>query len=172
MTEHEEQVALILAIDPGPEKSGWVWWKNGAIWSCGVGENESLMRTQVWMASNNYGSVLAIEMIASYGATVGRSTFETVLWIGRFAQYWKDHNGGKCLKVYRQEAKRCVCRTHKASDADVRAALITRLGEVGTKKNPGPLYSVKSHAWAALAVAVTAEAMLKQPDVWKAEEVA
>ena len=27
---------------------------------------------------------------------------------------------------------------------------------VGTIKKPGPLYSVKSHAWAALAVAVTA----------------
>ena len=172
MTEHEEQMPLICAVDPGPEKSGWVWWKNGRVVACGVDNNDLVMRCHIWQASNNVGAVLAMEMIANYGATVGRSTFETVLWLGRFAQYWKDHGGGRCIKVYRQEAKRCVCRTHKASDADVRAALITRLGDVGTAKNKGPLYGVKSHAWAALAVAVTAEAMLKEPDVWKAEEVA
>ena len=163
---------MILAIDPGTTKSGWVWWKGGAVWDCGVDENETVMRSQVWMMSNNHGSILALEMIASYGMTVGRETFETLLWIGRFAQYWKDHNGGRCLKVYRQDAKKCVCRTHKASDADIRSALIARLGDVGTKKEPGPLYRVKSHAWAALAVAVTAEDMIKNPDVWSVEDVA
>jgi hypothetical protein len=34
--------------------------------------------------------------------------------------------------------------------------LIDKLGVVGTKKNPGPLFGMKSHAWAALGVAVTA----------------
>jgi len=171
MTEHEEQVApTIFAIDPGTAKSGWVLYVDGQVVESGVDQNEVVL--QMVQRYGHYSTVLAVEMIASYGMTVGRETFETVLWIGRYCQKWLDSLGGKCLKVYRQEAKRCVCRTHKASDADVRAALITRLGEVGTKKQPGPLYGVKSHAWAALAVAVTAEAMLKQPDVWKAEEVA
>ena len=31
---------------------------------------------------------------------------------------------------------------------------------IGKKATPGPLYGVKSHAWAALAVAITAEARL------------
>jgi hypothetical protein len=34
--------------------------------------------------------------------------------------------------------------------------LIDALGEVGTKKNPGPLYGVSGHYWAALGVAYTA----------------
>jgi len=171
MTEHEEQVGTIIAIDPGTTKSGWVLYNEGRVLESGVSGNHELLSFLSSFACAT--DIMAVEMIASYGMTVGRETFETVLWIGRFAQEWlSESKDRRCLKVYRQEAKRCVCRTHKASDADVRAALITRLGEVGTKKAPGPLYGVKSHAWAALAVAVTAEAMLKQPDVWKAEEVA
>jgi len=44
----------------------------------------------------------------------------------------------------------------KAKDANIRQALIDKLGPVGTKKSPGPLWGVKSHIWSALAVAVTA----------------
>lgn len=164
------EVSTIFAVDPGTTKSGWVVYVDGEIAESGVDRNEDVLDMVGYYA--HHRATLAVEMIASYGTTVGRETFETVLWIGRYCQRWLDRCGGKCLKVYRQEAKRCVCRTHKASDADVRAALITRLGDVGTAKNKGPLYGVKSHAWAALAVAVTAEAMLKEPDVWKAEEVA
>jgi hypothetical protein len=161
----------IFAVDPGPTKSGWVLYVDGRVAECGVSDNHELLSMLDSFACAT--NIMAVEMIASYGMTVGRETFETVLWIGRFAQAWLSASKEcRCLKVYRQEAKRCVCKTHKASDADVRAALITRLGEVGTKKAPGPLYKVKSHAWAAVAVAVTAEAMLMQPDVWKAEEVA
>lgn len=171
MTEHEEQVGTIFAIDPGTAKSGWVLYVDGRVAECGVSDNHELL--SMLSSFSCATGIMAVEMIASYGMTVGRETFETVLWIGRFAQEWLSaHRENRCLKVYRQEAKRCVCKTHKASDADVRAALVSRLGKVGTSKDKGPLYHVRSHAWAALAVAVTAEAMLKQPDIWKAEEVA
>ncbi len=166
---------MILAIDPGTTKSGWVLYDNGSVIDCGVMENNELLDTIPSFAVG--ADVMAVEMIASYGMTVGRDTFETVLWIGRFVQKWADTTRNyskphRCVKVYRQDAKKCVCRTHKASDADVRSALIARLGDVGTKKAPGPLYGVKSHAWAALAVAVTAEDMIKNPDVWSVEDVA
>ena len=160
----------IFAIDPGTTKSGWVLMVEGEVVESGVDANEDVMK-KVFMYAH-HSSTLAVEMIASYGMTVGRETFETVLWTGRFFQHWLNACGGRCLKIYRQEAKRCVCKTHKASDADVRSALIARLGEVGTKKAPGPLYGVKSHAWAALAVAVTADEILRNPAVWKVEEVA
>jgi hypothetical protein len=166
---------MILAIDPGTTKSGWVLYDDGSVMECGVMENNELLDTIPSFAVG--ADVMAVEMIASYGMTVGRDTFETVLWIGRFVQRWADTTrncipGIRCMKVYRQDAKKCVCRTHKASDADIRSALIARLGDVGTKKAPGPLYGVKSHAWAALAVAVTAEDMIKNPDVWSVEDVA
>lgn len=35
------------------------------------------------------------------------------------------------------------------------------MGDVRHEKEPGPLYGIKSHAWAALAVAVTAEKVLE-----------
>jgi hypothetical protein len=53
-------------------------------------------------------------------------------------------------------------------DKHVRQAILDRFPgtgggktpQIGTKKQPGPLYGVKGHMWAALAVALTAEKML------------
>ena len=62
--------------------------------------------------------------------------------------------------VYREDVKLHLCGSPRAKDANIRQALIDRWGgkaeAVGTVKKPGPLYGVKSHAWSALAVAVTA----------------
>jgi hypothetical protein len=44
----------------------------------------------------------------------------------------------------------------RAKDPNVRQALLDKIGPVGTKKNPGPLYGVSGHGWSALAVAVYA----------------
>ena len=165
-------MSTILAIDPGTTKSGWVLYSGGRVFECGIDDNHELLDKLPFLCPHSE-TVCAIEMIASYGATVGRETFETCLWIGRFAQAWIASTGGRCIKVYRQDVKRCVCKTHIAKDSDIRSALIAQLGEVGTKKQPGPLYGVKSHAWAALAVAVTADDMLKRPELWqRVEEVA
>lgn len=162
---------MILAIDPGTMKSGWVLYESGHVIESGVTENNEILDMFPFFAHR--ADAMAVEMVASYGMTVGRETFETVLWTGRFVQHWVNLAAKRCLKVYRQDAKRCVCKMHKASDADIRAALIERLGEVGTAKQKGPLYGVKSHAWAALAVALTAEDMIRRPEFWAdREEVA
>jgi hypothetical protein len=81
---------------------------------------------------------------------VGREVFETCVWIGRFVERL-----GIVTLVYRKDVKLTICGSPRAKDANVRAALIDRLGQVGTKNNPGPLYGMKSHLWSALAVAVT-----------------
>ena len=93
-------------------------------------------------------------MIASYGMPVGREVFETCVWIGRFQQAWHDPEAVRL--VYRRDVKLHLCGSPKAKDGNIRAALIDKLGPVGLKSAPGPLYGVKSHAWAALAAAVTA----------------
>jgi hypothetical protein len=64
------------------------------------------------------------------------------------------------VAISRKDVKQHLCGTVRATDADVRDALIHRFGPgkekaVGKKKTPGPLYGVKGHGWAALAVAVT-----------------
>jgi hypothetical protein len=95
---------------------------------------------------------VACEMIASYGMAVGASTFETCVWIGRFIEVARV----EVELIYRKDIKLFLCGTMRAKDANIRQALLDRIGPHGTKAQPGPTYGIKSHTWAALAVAVFA----------------
>jgi len=145
-------VTPLLAIDPGTTHSGYVVIDAGGVQLSGVAENGEMFEL---IAA--HGSNIAIEMIASYGMAVGREVFETCLWIGRFMQ---AAGPDRVRLVYRKDVKLHLCGSPRAKDANIRQALIDRWGgkaeAVGTIKKPGPLYGVKSHAWAALGVAVTA----------------
>ena len=140
-----------LAIDPGTKQSGWVLLDGASVLDSGVSDNHDLL---LWVKSGQGAGVLAIEMIANMGMAVGKETFETVRWIGRFQQAWDEPEAVRF--VYRHQVKQHLCGTQRAKDPNVRQALIDLLGPQGTKKAPGPTYGVKSHAWAALGVAVTA----------------
>lgn len=141
----------ILAIDPGTKQSGWVLFDGKNVLDSGVDDNHDLLR---WVQAGQGAHMLAIEMIAGMGMTVGQTTFETVRWIGRFQQAWSDPEA-VCL-VYRREVKQHLCGNQRAKDKNIRQALLDLVGEQGTKKAPGPTYGVASHAWSALAIAVTA----------------
>lgn len=142
----------ILAIDPGTDESGWCLLDSGIVKESGVIPNCDLLHVIAgW--SQYSEDTLAIEMIASYGMAVGREVFETCVWVGRFQQAWRDPDSVKL--VYRRDVKLHLCGTAKAKDANIRQALIDLLGPQGTKKAQGATYGVKSHAWAALGVAVT-----------------
>lgn len=142
----------ILAIDPGTAESGWCLMLDGMVLQSGVTPNHALLEMlQGWEL--HMGDMLAIEMIASYGMAVGHEVFETCVWIGRFVQTW--HQPGAVRLVYRREVKLHLCGNAKAKDANIRQALLDLIGPQGTKNSPGPTYGVKSHAWAALGVAVT-----------------
>lgn len=162
----------LLAIDPGTTESGWcvINTDTKAVLECGVLPNDAMLK-QVALCKAH---AIAIEMVASYGMAVGREVFETCVWIGRFQQAW--HSPSKAALVYRKDVKLHLCGTTKAKDTNIRQALIDMLGAPGTKAKPGPTYGVKSHAWPALAVAVTAAAQLAPrsaikpmaiPDEWK-----
>lgn len=147
---------MILAIDPGPERSGWVLYRpedDIPVSSSGTDDNGLIA------AKSSSWAVVACEWIDSYGMAVGRDVFETCYWVGRFAAT-AGMCGGDFHRITRREIKLYLCNTARATDANVRQALIDRFGgskakAIGTKKSPGPLYNVKGHAWAALAVAVT-----------------
>lgn len=94
--------------------------------------------------------LVSIEMIACYGMPVGRETFETCVWIGRFIERAKQPH----RLVYRKDVKLHLCNSPRAKDGNVRQAIIDRFGKPGMKKSPGVLYGVSSHVWAALAVAI------------------
>ncbi len=144
--------ASILAIDPGTLESGWVIFRYGRVADSGVSKNEHVL-----LAIREWHDALAIEMIASYGMPVGREVFETCVWIGRFVQAYRYPSLAQL--VYRKDVKIHLCGTSKAKDGHIRQALIDLIGPQGVKKSQGPTYGVKSHAWAALAVAVTAVKM-------------
>ena len=98
--------------------------------------------------------VLAIERFEARGMAISDDSIETVLWTGRFRQAW--HSPEEVRMIRRSEVKLALCGTTRAKDANVRQAVIDRLGPPGTKKQPGPTYGVTSHAWQALAVALLA----------------
>lgn len=146
----------LLAIDPGTTESGYIFVKDGLLEASGVLPNEDTLRMILdarWLSET---PTLAIEMIASYGMAVGKEVFETCVWIGRFQQAWCIPEDVKL--VYRRDVKLELCGNARAKDANIRQALLDRIGPQGTKKAPGPTYGVKSHAWAALGVAVAAGA--------------
>ncbi len=144
---------MILALDPGTTETGWALYDGHMVNASGIMDNVVMLQ-HVRSRGFPYADSLAIEMIASYGMPVGREVFETCVWIGRLQQAWRDPEAVRF--VYRKDVKLHLCGNARAKDSNIRQALLDKLGPQGTKKQPGPTYGVKSHAWAALAVAVTA----------------
>ena len=151
---------MILAIDPGTAQSGWCVLDGLHVINSGVELNADILARIGYSVPPDAGiHALAIEMVASYGMPVGREVFETVRWIGRFQQAWRAPE--EVRLIYRRDVKLHLCGSMKAKDPHVWQALIDKLGAVGTKAAPGPLYGVKSHARSAVAVAVVAQETTK-----------
>ena len=148
---------MITAIDPGTDQSAIVIYENGVVLLAEIKPNQELILDL--MQNSNEETTLAIEMVACYGMAVGREVFETCVWIGRFAQ---AYGADKVEYVYRRDVKLHLCNSARAKDANIRQALLDKFPrtgggktpQVGTKKEPGALFGIKSHLWAALSVAV------------------
>lgn len=182
----------ILALDPGTTHTGIVLYesKTKTILQREIVANEELSGVAFDWALNfpedDCWDRIAIEMIASYGMAVGKTTFETCVWIGRFIESLSFSNC-PVRKVYRQDVKMNLCYSMKAKDANIRQALLDRFDVTEESLNgvkcskckgkgwfgpgrpvcsncegkqwdvpPSNLAGVKSHMWAALGVAVTA----------------
>ena len=138
----------ILALDPGTTETAFVLWDGRQVLEAEHWPNAEVRQVLI---GREY-DLCACEMIASYGMAVGREVFETCVWIGRFVEVARE----PVQLVYRKDVKLHLCHSPRAKDANVRQALIDQIGPQGTKKNPGPTYGMRSHLWAALAVAVYA----------------
>ena len=141
----------VLGIDPGPEQTAFVWFDGSRPGLNGIVGNQEMLA--LLAQAKTRGQNVYCEDIASYGMAVGASVFSTCIWIGR---YWERACVAQALfhRVYRRDVKLHLCHSPRAKDGNVRVALIDRIGPQGTKKQPGPTYGVRSHEWAALAVAV------------------
>ncbi len=143
----------ILAIDPGSEQSAFVLWDAARVVEHGIVENNELLGRITQRLFGDSDFVTVIEQIESFGMAVGRSTFETVFWSGRFAEASPRFD-----RLPRSVIKLHLCHSKRAKDGNVRQALMDRFGgetAKGTKKQPGPLYGIASHTFSALAVAIT-----------------
>ncbi len=140
----------VLAIDPGPTQSAFVHWDGVKIYDAEIVPNEKLLSiARTWLSVKD---IVAIEMIACYGMAVGKEVFETCLFIGKLQEALAQRFVPTRL-VFRRDVKLHHCNSARAKDANVRQALIDKYGAPGTKKAPGVTYGIKSHLWAALAIA-------------------
>ena len=149
---------IVLAIDPGTTQSAYVLFDGRQVLGGEILPNDDL---RTLLRENKVGrhDFVACEMVASYGMAVGREVFETCVWIGRFI----ESTSAPTILVFRKDVKMHLCHTMRAKDGNIRQALLDKHGEVGTKKNPGPLFGIRSHLWAALAVADYAISRPQEP---------
>lgn len=155
---------MILAIDPGNTESAYVLVEDDLSRVVEKGKVENFELVDIILRIKDEHSSLehiAIEMIASYGMAVGKTVFETCVWIGRFIQLIRIEFGVEADLIYRSEEKMCLCHSMKAKDSNIRQALVdiyapnTPNGGKGAKKSPGYFYGFKSDIYSALAVAHT-----------------
>ena len=157
----------MLAIDPGNTHSGWVLMDGRKVLKGASEEPNEKMRLIVMqhaIVPVDPVDLIAIEWIQSYGMTVGKEVFHTCRWIGRF-QDAAEHNLKQCKLVYRRDVKMYLCQSARAKDANVRQAILDlypatgggKRPQIGTKKEPGPLYGVSGHMWPAVGLALTVQ---------------
>ena len=145
---------VIFAIDPGTTETGYII-LGEEIMDMGKRENvhvENLLFSKRVQAMHPH---VVVEMVKSYGMPVGDTTFRTVWWLGRFALAC-DQMGYYYHEVTRNEVKNYLCHSSRASDSNIRQALIDRYEpDLEARKRPkGFLKGVSKDMWSALAVAV------------------
>jgi len=161
-------IEYVLAIDPGPEKSGFVVLKyisnnDIKILDKGYLDNNSINKKICSILIKNPNINIVIEGVISYGMPIGKSTLETAVWSGRFFQKTKDLGRKKVFFLNRKDVRITLCGSMRAKTKNIKQALKDRFGEIGKKNNRGKLYDIKTdlpkgaldHVWSSLAIAVT-----------------
>lgn len=147
----------ILSIDPGTNKTGIVHTYNGKIMF--VDSKMDNHHVLDFLKTMKAGMV-AMETLVPYNQKVGKTTFETIFWTGRFY----EASAIPITKISRREIKSFLVGRMTANDAIIRRAVLSlypvsgggATPQIGTKAEPGPLFGVTSHAMQALAVGITA----------------
>ena len=151
------ELKSVIGLDPGSEKSAFIHWDGKRILNKGIHPNEyllNLLNGVFWhqFKSTTIAPVLAVESMVHITNNAGKEIIDTIFWSGRFYQAWQ----GKKELVPRYKVRIALCGKMQSNDKVVRDILISRFGAPGTKKNPNPVtYGLKSHLWAAFALAVT-----------------
>ena len=156
-------MSRILAIDPGSTKSGWciIDAATHKPLTFDKTANDELLARLRHTSIHADGGPTVIEMIASYGMAVGAEVFATCVWIGRFYEAISI-SGPEPELIKRQPVKLHHCHSPRATDANVRQALVDRFAPgqrnhgKGTKAAPGWFHGFSADVWQAAALAVYA----------------
>lgn len=164
----------ILAIDPGNTESGWCVIDADTREPLHFGKtpNEQLRLKILAGAPDVEAGMSVVEMVASYGMSVGADVFETCVWIGRFSEAIRGnwYPFSEPHLVYRRDVKLHHCHSAKANDSNIRQALVDRFAAgqpnhgKGTKAKPGWFYGFRADVWQAYALAVyAADTLVRDP---------
>lgn len=139
----------ILGVDPGPTESAFALVSDDqrVLQADKVGNDALIDRIR-----KDPPAHVVVESMQSYGAPVGRSTFETCYQVGRILQACQDL-GIPCTLIPRPEYSRRICGVGKVNDAVLRQALLLRFG--GDRKGE-PLAALKGNSDKRSAYAVAA----------------
>jgi len=149
----------VIAIDPGPVNSAYVFMSGGNPVEFGKCENIEIKRRVMSLIDVPGVKNIVCEKVASYGMPVGAEVFETVFFSGELSEMVISL-GAKFERIPRMEVKMHLChQTKGVNDSVIRQALVDRFGPgkekaIGTKKSPGPCYGITKDCWQALALGV------------------
>lgn len=146
---------MLIGIDPSPALQSFVVFDGTQVL-----EKGDLTVTDMIGVISSFKGLIAIEFVDCMGMAVGSEVFATVFNTGRMYQTIPE----RCRLIPRRDIKMHLCGTCRSKDANVRQALIDKIGPAGRKKTPGPTYGISSHLWSALAVASTAFDLQKTPN--------
>jgi len=151
----------VIGVDPGNVHSAISVYDGERIVYCEKIANKvddedhffRILRERHDAMSADYPVKVFIETIQSYGMPVGQEVFETCFYIGRL-QLLLEQNGIPYEMVKRSDIKLHHCGTTRAKDTNIKAALVERFGDKGTKSSPGFFYGVTGDGWSACAIAL------------------
>ena len=143
---------IILSIDPGPRDSAYVKWNTDSCTIIAKGKIPNSEMKNI-VIEGDYDEMI-VEKMQCLGMAVGETVFETAYYIGAIVERANPKSIGFVRTVQRGKIKMHHCGSMRAKDANIRQAVIDRLGEPGTKKSPGLTYGVSADIWSALAIAL------------------
>lgn len=153
---------MILAIDPGPEQSAYVYGypqdKVRPVEDYGMVLNREL-EVSIRNGYFNGADDVLIEDWAPWGKPAGQKMVDVCKAIGRFQLLCEKLVQCKTTTYFRRDVCRWLVGLPNAKKSQIRAYMIQRYGPsreqaIGRKGCEGPLYGLRVHQMDALAMAV------------------
>ena len=167
---HYSMAKNFMSIDAGSVESAYMVFNAGKIVKAvqvkhglgapftiaGFGKVENSLIHQIIkeLAQEGVIDTVVFEFPYPRGMPTSYDEFLMVEWVGRLRRT-AELAGLKVCKVWRHREKSCVCGNGRATDSNIRTALIDIYGAPGTKKSPGNTFGITADVWQALAVAHT-----------------